>query len=1470
MKKHLSRFILISTALLFYITQNVAAQQNLTQDVYAIIEQSCLICHGENGSYRESLIIEHKALIENGKIIPGDPESSVFYQRLIETDVATRMPLGQPPLTSAAIETIRQWIAAGAPDWNTPVRANTDFITPQAMLETIEAHVQSIPPFDRTFARYFTSTHLYNAGESDEALKAYQRALSKLVNSLSWGREIVKPKAIDPIGTIFYIDLRDYQWEVGTNRWTQIERIYPYTDEYNAPSETSLHEKLTSLQEELNCQVPFIHVDWFVANASLPPLYHDILQLPLTERELEEKLEVSVKENIQNAPGKRVWRAGFNDSGVSNHNRVVERHTFQHGAYWKSYDFAGSVGTQNIFTHPISFEHDGSEIIFNLPNGLQAYYLANQNGNRLNVAPTDIVSNPAVSDPAVRNGLSCIGCHTEGMKQFEDEVRNVVEQNANPPYDKARALSLYVEKATMDALLAQDTERYRQALQKTGDVFGGIEPIQRFHEVFQGPIDSIHAAASLGLQTEILIKNIQQNVGLQNLGLLVLENGTIKRDTWTQQWTDIVHALDFPQESIVTPVEPIPERIPGTIVNIPNPTLRTAIEEALGKPSGTPITVDDMAILTTLHGGGQPPQDLEGIQFATNLEKLSFSHGINDLSPLARLTNLKYLSISGYPLDLSPLAGLTNLEYLNIGGQDFGVTSDTGQLNNVGFDISALAGLTKLHTLRLLGKRVYDISPLVGLTELQWLDLGNLNPGGNRISDISPLAGLTELQRLNLTGNPISDISPLSGLINLERLYLGEMHHEVVGGGNNFSTAQGVLSDISPLVGLTKLQSLSLNNNKISDISSLSSLINLERLDLRFNNISEVSPLANLQKLSGTLNLLGNNISEVSPLANLENLLALQLQFNKISNISPLDGLPEKTRVFWYGNPGFPKGGPKIEGPWLWVLLRNLHVPHDVFILEGRNAVFWGRNVVSWRNYDYYDYLSEASDGSVTEQTIAADGATEGNSVGEHVWTSHKINPTNTDKFGDKGNIWEMLSTIGIKCLNCSGNVIYGLTYLYSPREQKTNMFAGSSAGHKVWLNGELVRNWHVRNRIYDLYTDYEDAFPVTLKQGQNVLLVAVNHGYGNTGRWRFSGDFGFAPGTEYTTYIPGVEYSLSDPTIYVGDTFTLDIRAEDVHDLADWQFDISFNPNVLEVLEVNEGDFMKQNGGSTYFQKGIIDNAAGKIEGLSSAILTDTGVNGTGVLLSVTFKAKTEVETQVALHNFQLLTILEETIPAGPHKFIFAITPKKKPLTGDVNRDGQVNIRDMILVSRSFGKDASDNPEADVNQDGTINIQDLILVAQHLGETTDNSAAPTILAKETEQLTPAIIQNWIKQAQIEDDGSLAFQQGIEYLQQLLASLLPEKTILLPNYPNPFNPETWIPYQLATPADVSISIYAADGQVVRTLQLGNLPAGHYTSRSRAAHWDGKNKIGESVASGLYYYTLSADEFSATRRMLILK
>ncbi|MCY3723013.1 MAG: cohesin domain-containing protein [Candidatus Poribacteria bacterium] len=1317
---------------------SVDAQQNLAQQAYAIFEQSCLNCHGEHGAFTEEIIIEHTALIETGAVVPGKPIESELYRRLLEKDPAKRMPLGQPQLPPAAILTIGNWIQAGAPNWESASEADGPFITPKQMLETIEKHVTSLSPFDRPFARYFTLTHLYNAGETTEALHAYQRALSKLVNSLSWGREVIIPKPIDTQETLFYIDLRDYEWEVGTDRWTLIEAEYPYEIEFNAQTQTALREKLTNLREKMDCEVPFIHVDWFLATASLPPLYHDILDLPETDRELEERLEVNVVENLRNAAGKRVWRAGFSDSGVSNHNRVVERHISRYGAYWKSYDFAGSVGTQNIFTHPLSFTHDGGEVIFNLPNGLQAYYLSDAGGRRLDEAPINIVRNPAASDPTVRNGLSCIGCHTEGMKDFEDQVRGVVQKNPNPPFNKDRALQLYTDKATMAGLLAEDTDRYKQALKATGDVFGGIEPVQRFHEAFQRPVDAAYAAAAVGLKTETFLKKIRASANLKSLGALVLENGTMKRDTWTNQFSEIVFALDFPDVAIS--VDPQTERIPGASVYIPDPNLRAAIAEILGKAPNDPIAVEDMETLHGIFAGDKGINDLTGLEFATNLDWLGIWE--NQIS------------------DISPIEGLTKLENLDISSNE-----------------------------------ISDLSPLTGLKNLQGLDVSH-----NNISNLSPLAGLSNLHRFSSWGNPLSDLSPLVGLEIID-----------ICGGE---------PDVSTLEGARNLKELYLRFSGVSDVSSIAKLTGLTRLDLTGNGISDISPLAKLTNLKW-LELAKNKISDVSPLAPLKQLTWLHVGENMISDFSPLDGLREDLKIIWHQNLGFPQGGPKIEGPWLWVLLPGIN-----FNPESR-----------------IDYLAEASGGKVTELKVSTHGATEGNPVGDNLWYSDKISPTG------RNNIAEVLMP------PIRHGVIYGCVVLYAPREQEVTLFVGNDGGGKVWLNGALV---HQKRGITG--SDYQDLVPVTLKEGANVLLVATITA-GN-------GFWGFNPEAEYIVLNPRVGYVFSQPIIDAGDTFTLEIRAEDIYNLAGWQFDITYDSTVLEVVEVNESDFLKTGGGATFFQRGTIDNRLGKVKGLSSARLSEDGVSGTGTLLSVTFTAKAAGQTPLKLDNFQLAAITGKSIDAGPHEVV--ITVKGEQTTGDVNRDGQVSILDMVLVARHFGKTVRANSDVDLNSDGIVNILDLILVSQHMGKSTV-SASPSILAMDDiDGLDPAVIQAWIEQAHVENDGSIAFREGIAFLQGLLAMLIPDETALLPNYPNPFNPETWIPYHLTNSSNVQITIYDTRGTIVRQLDFGHQPQGYYTSQSLAAYWDGRNTVGERVASGIYFYTLTAGDFTATRKMLIRK
>ena len=131
-------------------------------------------------------------------------------------------------------------------------------------------------------------------------------------------------------------------------------------------------------------------------------------------------------------------------------------------------------------------------------------------------------------------------------------------------------------------------------------------------------------------------------------------------------------------------------------------------------------------------------------------------------------------------------------------------------------------------------------------------------------------------------------------------------------------------------------------------------------------------------------------------------------------------------------------------------------------------------------------------------------------------------------------------------------------------------------------------------------------------------------------------------------------------------------------------------------------------------------------------------------------------------------------------------------------------------------------------------------------------------------------LQSLLHKLSVESDGSLKYRQAIALLESVLASMHPDKTLLLANYPNPFNPETWVPYHLTKSADVKIIIYGPHGNIVRHLELGHQSSGYYTSRSRAAYWDGKNDFGERVASGIYFYQLQADTTSPLRKMVILK
>ena len=251
--------------------------------------------------------------------------------------------------------------------------------------------------------------------------------------------------------------------------------------------------------------------------------------------------------------------------------------------------------------------------------------------------------------------------------------------------------------------------------------------------------------------------------------------------------------------------------------------------------------------------------------------------------------------------------------------------------------------------------------------------------------------------------------------------------------------------------------------------------------------------------------------------------------------------------------------------------------------------------------------------------------------------------------------------------------------------------------------------------------------------------------------------------------------------------------------------------------------------------------------------------ISDTVVTVELTFNGNIQTDSRL------IFTVEAGAIAGYSGSALTAEIPVTAGLEADANNDGVVNTQDLVLVASNYGQTGTN--AADVNGDGVVNAKDLLVVAGAL----DNvGTAPSAHSQALEVFTAAGVKLWLSHARQLDLTDPTALKGILFLEQLLAALLPTETVLLPNYPNPFNPETWIPYHLATDADVTLTIYDMSGQVVRQFGLGHQAAGRYQSRSRAVHWDGRNEFGEQVVSGLYFYHLSAGDFSATRRMLILK
>ena len=818
---------------------------------------------------------------------------------------------------------------------------------------------------------------------------------------------------------------------------------------------------------------------------------------------------------------------------------------------------------------------------------------------------------------------------------------------------------------------------------------------------------------------------------------------------------------------------------------------------------------------------------IEIITPLTNLIELTelslTSNRIVDITPLANLAMLEELGIGNNAItDVSPLASLENLMDLKIAGnsiRDF--TPLLGlNLKNVDIDIHMLqelaaveveipdpnlerairerlglldvisltqADMLQLGGLDAKGKQITDLTGLEHATNLTWLDLGD-----NDIRDLHPIAGLIQLGALYILGNPIFDISPLEHLTSLRTLVL----------------AWCEISDITPLAGLTQLKTLSLDWNRlIVDISPLRDLTQLTELHLNNNRIVDVSPLANLTMLE-ELRIDNNRITDHNPLS------ALSINRFLFDEICELSRLPIQERI---QNRNFPS----IFNAW------GIIVNRPALSSEARlahNDLYWSAG------FDLH-WLE-------TEQGVQLVGSLNRARQRRDTMLSHNPN---------------MLFIREIRMRDAFLNNFYHEDWPYWIRDTEGNRISATNysaflmdfthpdvqdiivqqaiAVAKCGLYDGIFLDWWSENGTvlngYRTYEEEQQARDVTIQRAR----AAVGDGFlilVNSNRRKPLRAMPYINGLFMETlrdYDGGYRH---DGLIQIESTLLWaeeNLKAPQVNCLEGWGLktespDSPTNRRWLRTftaMSLTHSDGYVQYNDSTghnhwydFWEMDLGKPIGPKaqqyqnVEGLFIREFTNGWAvyNRSGIAQAISLAEDTTGVASGQTGPTHRLADLDGEI------YLRAGT---RPAPTDINGDGVVNVLDLILVAQRFGGTAGD-----VNGDGTTNILDLILVAQHLGEAS-LPAAPSALPA---SLSPETVREWIDMAYAQNDGSIAFAQGIAMLERLLALMIPDKTVLRANYPNPFNPETWIPYHLADDTEARINIYDIQGVLVRQFNLG--------------------------------------------------
>lgn len=487
----------------------VAPPDPVEKAAFDVLDKHCARCHQvgklvdrERPAKNFGNVLKLDELAANSHyVLPGNPLGSKLFRQIVDKEMPYDIYYegsSHAPPSEADLKALENWVSA----LGTKAIASCEthkFITPEDMVSIMVSDLGKQRPQRRATTRYLTLTHLTNICVDPAAMKVYQQAAVKFLNSLSRSSDVVKLETIDPGGSILRFNLLDLGWKPAD--WDNVIAVYPY----NAVPDS---ESSRTLASGAATPMPYVRADWFAFTASQPPLYDVLLQLPNTFQQLAREQGVDVEGNIRNFVAQR---AAFQRSGVSQNNRLIERHPSRSGFFWTSYDFAGNRDRQSLFDFPLgpsgpnAFHHDGGETIFSLPNGFQAYYLNTAKGDRIDKGPTAIVRDPSRKDFSVTNGISCMGCHDQGMRKAKDDVRELVLKGRVFPKDVRDAVEgLYPPRDKMDALIEDDAKQFADAMKRAGLdstlKLNGIEMINALAKRYEDDLDLTLAASELGLK----------------------------------------------------------------------------------------------------------------------------------------------------------------------------------------------------------------------------------------------------------------------------------------------------------------------------------------------------------------------------------------------------------------------------------------------------------------------------------------------------------------------------------------------------------------------------------------------------------------------------------------------------------------------------------------------------------------------------------------------------------------------------------------------------------------------------------------------------------------------------------------------------------------------------------------------------------------------------------------------------------